>query len=655
MKELKCNSCSKVWYVGDIAEDSQTSCPFCGESIKKEIQFDNIDSFDKAIYITVKKVGVDMLKTPSRLAAYMMDMAPGFKNEIRFVLKNISGKYANDIFKAFSDSTQDVDETFIRIKQRLIDEDLASEKWTDIVCNSFKSASLMMRGINPSVEVKNTSIKSESSISKAKPAVNNNLSSNILVSSNPTISKPKSAVNNNSSSNILGGSKTPISKLKPAVNYNSSSNILGGYNPPISKPKPVVNNNSLLDILDSGKCGDNAFWKLLKDCTLIIEGSGSMYDYRGRIWNDELVSDAGWYKYTSKIKKVEIGKEITNIGGMAFYECKSLSSVQLPDSLQVIGVYAFSDCRSLSSVKLPDSLQMIGGYAFSGCKSLSSIKLPESLQTIGKEAFSDCISLSIVELPDNLKTIERATFMFCTSLSSVKLPDNLQVIGGYAFYCCSSLSSIKLPESLQMIGEYAFSCCTLEIRIPAKAKQNMSKWDKDWNYRCNARIIDDNSSFEKRAQNFLSEITKYDVKKIGSYKPSEKFYSDLEQYCISVRKGKKADEYMSNSLVKRFGLKSEKIFLAIDIYYKVEFFRTGKDGVVVSQSGITTDTEYSERAYNSFLDLALANSISYHDYCVYADDRKIAYAYSSQKQKMTDVVKQIQKLVREDCLRYLES
>ena len=400
MKKLKCKSCSKVWYVEDMEQDSQTSCPFCGESIKKEIQFDNIDSFDKAIYATVKMAGIDILKTPSKLSAYMMDTAPNFKNEIRFILKNISSKYANDIFKAFSDDTQDVNEIFFRIRQRLIDEDLASEKWTDIVCNSFKNASLMIRGINPHVvmcgEIKDIPVEFE-----------------------PTVSKPK-----------------------PAVNNHSSSNVLGSYKQTISKPKPIINNYSLLDIFDRSKCGSNAFWKLLKDGTLIIEGSGNMYDYK---WNNNFFTKADWNRDRDKIKKVEIGTGIINIGEHAFYRCSSLLSVKLPDSLQTIGKYAFWDCKSLSSVKLPDNLQTVGYYAFHGCSSLLSVKLPDNLQTVESEAFGDCKSLLSVKLPGNLQTLGRGVFIGCVSLK--------------------------------------------EIRIPTKARKNMDNWDGHWKDGCDAKII----------------------------------------------------------------------------------------------------------------------------------------------------------------------
>ena len=165
------------------------------------------------------------------------------------------------------------------------------------------------------------------------------------------------------------------------------------------------------------------------------------------------------------------------------------------------------------------------------------------------------------------------------------------------------------------------------------------------------KIID----FMGRMDNFETEIKNYDVNKIKSYKPSDNFYNSLESYCKSVYKDKDLNEYMSSKLIKRFNLQSEKVFLAIDIYYKVELFKTGLAGVIVSKSGITTNSEHRGKRYCSFLDLALANNISYHDYCVFADDRQIAFVYSGKNELMLKIIDEVRYRVRADLLEYLEN
>ena len=67
------------------------------------------------------------------------------------------------------------------------------------------------------------------------------------------------------------------------------------------------------------------------------------------------------------------GVTVTCIGNDAFDNCRSLTSVTIPDSVMSIGDSAFRYCTSLTSVTIPDSVTSIGDWAFSGCKSLTNV------------------------------------------------------------------------------------------------------------------------------------------------------------------------------------------------------------------------------------------------------------------------------------------
>ena len=100
--------------------------------------------------------------------------------------------------------------------------------------------------------------------------------------------------------------------------------------------------------------------------------------------------------YKDDVGVIEFDAPITMIGYKAFYDCYSLTSVTIPDSVTSIGDYAFWCCYSLTSVTIGDSVTEIGNYAFRSCISLTSVTIPGSVTTIGNNAFRDCTSLTSV-------------------------------------------------------------------------------------------------------------------------------------------------------------------------------------------------------------------------------------------------------------------
>ncbi|MDE6770650.1 MAG: leucine-rich repeat domain-containing protein [Muribaculaceae bacterium] len=159
---------------------------------------------------------------------------------------------------------------------------------------------------------------------------------------------------------------------------------------------------------------------------------------------------------------------VTEIGVYAFYGCRNLVSVVIPDSVTKIGEDTFSICLSLTSVIIPDSVIEIGYEAFSGCISLVSVVIPDSVTEIGESAFRDCSSLSSVIIGDSVTEIGESAFYSCGSLASIIIPDTVMLIGHEAFSGCSALKEIKLSESLTQLDYGTFeNCIALQsITIP---------------------------------------------------------------------------------------------------------------------------------------------------------------------------------------------
>ncbi len=99
-----------------------------------------------------------------------------------------------------------------------------------------------------------------------------------------------------------------------------------------------------------------------------------------------------WEKY-DYIEEKEDGIKITGI------KDKTVTKIIIPETIeekQVIEIAkgAFSGCRSLTSVQLPNSITSIDNSTFSGCSSLTSITIPNNVTSIGDWAFYNCSSLT---------------------------------------------------------------------------------------------------------------------------------------------------------------------------------------------------------------------------------------------------------------------
>ena len=216
-----------------------------------------------------------------------------------------------------------------------------------------------------------------------------------------------------------------------------------------------------------------------------VEISGTEYS---------VTSIGDWVFYEcSSLTSIEIPNSVTSIGTAAFQDCLSLTSIEIPNSvtsirqqtfygcsslasvtfgensqLTSIGRIAFGDCSSLTSIEIPSSVTSIGNDAFSGCSSLTSIEIPNSVTSIGNSAFEDCSSLTSIDIPDSLTEIGARAFYGCSSLTSIDIPDSVTEIWGNTFSGCSGLTSIEIPNSVTDIGSRAFSGCSslTSIEIP---------------------------------------------------------------------------------------------------------------------------------------------------------------------------------------------
>ena len=110
---------------------------------------------------------------------------------------------------------------------------------------------------------------------------------------------------------------------------------------------------------------------------------------------------------------------VTSIGENAFFDCKSLTTITLPNSVKRIKMGAFIFCSSLKSITIPNSVTTIEDNAFLCCSKLTSITIGNSVKSIGYCAFENCESLTEITLPNSVKSLGYYIFGNCFSLETI--------------------------------------------------------------------------------------------------------------------------------------------------------------------------------------------------------------------------------------------
>ena len=195
----------------------------------------------------------------------------------------------------------------------------------------------------------------------------------------------------------------------------------------------------------------------------------------------------------TQIKTLPEMPGLKRIGDEAFYQCKNLKKVTIPETVEYIGAGIFSGCSNiwsltynainaecasyiftnndnhLEKIVIGDKVRRLPGGLFGG-KEFTEVILPACLERIDDYAFNGCKNLTTINLSDSIRYIGEGAFYGCSSLKNIHWPLRLTTIGSQAFRQ-TALETISLPEGVTSVGSGAFYDCHLPktVYIPSTA------------------------------------------------------------------------------------------------------------------------------------------------------------------------------------------
>lgn len=160
---------------------------------------------------------------------------------------------------------------------------------------------------------------------------------------------------------------------------------------------------------------------------------------------------SGFFRGCSSLEYVKLPSTLKKIDDHCFYQCSSLSSIELPYGLTSIGQSAF-DQTNLSEIEIPETVTTLGGYAFSGSK-LTSLHIPASVTTLQGDLVTGCPITSV--------TFDQSSGGNLTWNNNGMYGDGGLTQMGSPI----SITELDFPSRLIRLGEHFFRGCTQLARL----------------------------------------------------------------------------------------------------------------------------------------------------------------------------------------------
>ncbi len=177
------------------------------------------------------------------------------------------------------------------------------------------------------------------------------------------------------------------------------------------------------------------------------------------------------FKSNLAITEFTMPSALTTVPASTFYGCANLTKVTMSDNVKEIAGSAFRGCTNLAqiaiqgkvaaegetlpAIDLPSKLTKITSYAFYDCKAITDVVLPEGVTTIDTYAFQNS-GLTSIYLPETVKTIGNSAFR-STKLTELVVPASATSLsGGDIVGSCSDVKVYACSTNPGTCGTYAW-------------------------------------------------------------------------------------------------------------------------------------------------------------------------------------------------------
>ena len=304
----------------------------------------------------------------------------------------------------------------------------------------------------------------------------------------------------------------------------------------------------------------------------------------GNVYSVTAIDSKAFY-YCKGLTAVTIPESVKEIGSNAFRNCSGLTTLAIPSGVTTIGYSAFFGCSGLTSVNIPSGVTVIEPYTFFGCKRLPSVDL-SGIQQIGGSAFAGCAALASVTIPAALTQIESYTFQDCTSLKSVTIPAGIVNVGDAAFSGCTGLTSLTISEGVTQIGRACFKGCTglSSLTIPSTVKALVSSSFSGCDNLTSLSVADGNTIYDSR-NNCNAIIETYVEKKSNE----EITHYKLVAGCKGTVIPDGVTEIGTSAFLNCTGLTSIEIPASVTLIGVSAFQNTGLTAITIPESVTAID------------------------------------------------------------------